>query len=183
MGGRQVRGTEYGLAKDSKGMSLVEIIIAVAILSLLIGIAGYGLSLSSGKPAEKYARKLVSVIQQARTATMGKKKTVVTIKNDGEVTQVVTTIDDSGKEVTSVPETLLDASKDVSIEIRRNGTDDSALVSTLELEFNRANGALLKVDGAAAEGYMPTIKVSKGNTTRLIEIFPLTGKVSLSAMP
>ena len=187
MGGRQVRGTEYGLAKDSKGMSLVEIIIAVAILSLLIGIAGYGLSLSSGKPAEKCAQKLASVIQQARTATMGKNTTIVTIKMDSSkgvvVEQEVTTVGADGKLEPQPKTEEVVGSNDVNIEFRLNGTDDSTLVSELKLEFNRANGALRNVNDADASSYMPTIKISKGNTTRLIEIFPLTGKLSVGAMP
>ena len=36
-----------------EGMSLVELITVIAIMSILIGAAGYGMSLVSGKPAEE----------------------------------------------------------------------------------------------------------------------------------
>lgn len=194
MEGLQVCGTGYGFAKDSRGMSLVEILIAVAILSLFIGMAGYGLSLSSGKPAEECAQKIASAMQRARTATMGKNATKITIYRDSATNKIVikqgvTTVDESGnpKDVSPDPDVIAN-SKDVNIEFRLNGMDDSTLSSELTIEFKRSNGAVWKINNeditvAGAPSYMPTIKVSKGNTTRLIEIFPLTGKISLGAMP
>ena len=41
------------LQKDDLGFSLVEIIIVVAIMSILLATVRYGLSLSDGKPAEE----------------------------------------------------------------------------------------------------------------------------------
>ena len=75
---------------NNLGFSLVELIIVVAIMSLFVGVTGYGLSLSSGKPAEECARKLAACIQHGRTTTMGKYRNIITVsKESGSERSVV----------------------------------------------------------------------------------------------
>ena len=57
---------------DNKGMSLVEIIVVIAILSLFIGSVSYSINWASGKAAEECAQKLAYNLKQARTMAMGK---------------------------------------------------------------------------------------------------------------
>lgn len=155
----------------NRGMSLVEIIVVVAIMSILIGVGGYGLSLSSGKPAEECARKLASEIEYAKMATMGKYRTTIKI-----------TSEDEGKEVW-VEETSYTVDEDGNrleqLERKKVGGGVKIECEGLELgevfEFNRASGALEGKTGTVV------IHISKANTRRKITIYGLTGKIALEA--
>lgn len=59
---------------DHRGMSLVEIIIVIALVSVIAGVVGYGLSLISNKPVEECAKKVEMVLNSNRTSSMGKKE-------------------------------------------------------------------------------------------------------------
>ncbi len=157
----------------NKGMSLVEIIVVVAIMSILIGVAGYGLSLSSGKPAEECARRLVSEIEQARMATMGRNKTEIIIYADNggqdgvRIEEVSTIVNDDGSTTSRTTEKKV-SSKKLNVSFS-TGEDN------LPLEFDRASGAL-KGNKDIVEIY-----ISKANTKRTIKIYGLTGNVELLA--
>lgn len=71
------------------GFSLVEIIIVVAIISVMAGVAGYGFNLTNGKPAEQCAKKLAVAISNARTNAMGKYGNEIVIRNNGGTLEVV----------------------------------------------------------------------------------------------
>ena len=45
------------LNRDQRGFSMVELIIVIAIMSIMAGVVGYGFSLTNGKPAEECAKK------------------------------------------------------------------------------------------------------------------------------
>lgn len=74
---------------NNRGFSLVEIIIVVAILSVMMGVVGYGFNMVNGKPAEKYAKKFAAAISNARTNGMGKYGNEIVIKNDGGTLKVI----------------------------------------------------------------------------------------------
>ena len=142
----------------NKGMSLVEIIVVVAVMSVLIGVMGYGLSLSSGKPAEECARKLVSEIQQARMAAMGKNRTAITIRADNGGQDGVWvdlkswTVADDGSTV------------EQPVETKKVGSKVNIDCNDLTLEFDRASGALVGETGVVE------IHISKANTKKKIVI-------------
>ena len=159
------------LQKDNLGFSLVEIVIVVAMMSILLGTVGYGLSLSNGKPAEECARKLASVIQHGRTTTMGKYRNIITVKMDSDKCIVEEKILVKEAE----PEGLRSSTvggKGVTVEY---STDDGVTYQPLTevtLRFDSGSGAL-------KEG--PTkFKISKAGTVKYVVIEALTGKVTVS---
>ncbi len=169
---------------NNKGMSLVEIIIVVAMMSIILGVAGYGLSLSSTKHIDECAEKLTSAIQHCRTVTMGKNETTITIAYDGSgrviVTENVTRVDDTGALVTSSNQNIV-GKKGLTVTYGVSGIgggEKSLATEPLTLKFNRGNGSLEATNGS--ESLLCTkIVVSGNNGSKNIEIVPITGKVTL----
>lgn len=185
---------EYYLDRksDNRGMSLVEIIVVVAIMSTMLGAIGFGLSLISGRPAEACAQKLCSALQHARTITMGKNTTSIKIYRNAQgqievMEESVRVLDmDGNLALPEVRESVV-GDRDVSVSfLFEDGTStDLAAGTILLLEFERGNGALktTQIDGTDVHGDCIRITLSKANTTRYIVITPVTGKVSVTSTP
>ena len=159
---------------NNKGFSLVEIIIVVAIMTVLIGVTGYGISLSSGKAADECARKLASCMQHARTATMGKYSTTITIKKDADgiwAEEVVTTANADGTENTENPIGTKTKIGDAKVSITFNDAD----FSEIQFIFNRGTGGLSSYADQAEVWFT----VSKASTTKKVVIVPITGKITV----
>jgi len=168
----------------NSGFSLVEIIIVLAIISVLAGTVSYGLSFSSGKPAEECAQKVVSVLQHARTTTMGKYKVTIQIKKNaaGLISIEQSVYRSQADYINGTPditETTVGA-KGVSFEYSSNGTDYIQLGvgegDALKLEFSRSTGALKENETGA---YWQYFRISKAHTVKNVEIVPLTGRIGL----
>lgn len=166
--------------KDDRGFSLVEIIIVVAIMSVMLGTVGYGLSLSDGKPAEECARKLVSVIQHGRTTTMGKYRNEIYVKNVGGKFIVEEQILVREGEPAGVRSSTV-GGKGVVVEY---STDEGANYTELTdgafimLAFDAGSGALKKT--GPGDTYYSRFRISRAGTVEWIKIETLTGKVILS---
>lgn len=172
-------------------MSLVEIIIVVAIMSVFIGVMGYGISMISGKPAEECAQKLLSAIQHTRTITTGKQDTTITIFMDSEeriVTKEVSVrlLDNDGNTTTEERESVVGA-KGVSVicTMSDGSTVNITGANTVELKFDRGSGALrsTRVNGIDNSTVCTLITISKGDKIRYITITPVTGKLELTTTP
>lgn len=167
----------------NKGMSLVEIIIVVAIMALFIGGVSFSINWASGKAAEECAKKLAYSLQQARTMAMGKNSTIITVKTDGSgniitVTKIISNTD-SGESTNEITSTV--GKKNVSVKFDDGSSGDRDLNGGGEVvfEFDRASGALKKLDNAEVNAASLEFTISKGNTKRTIEIVPITGRISV----
>ena len=157
--------------QDNRGMSLVEIIIVVAIMSIFIGTVGYGLSMISGKPAEECGQKLLSALQHTRTITMGKKDTTITIFMDAEeriaVKEVaVKLLENDGNTTTEERESVVGA-KGVAVICTMSDGSTVNITGTnmVELKFDRGSGALrsTRVNGIDNSTVCTLITISKGD--------------------
>lgn len=172
------------IRNDNKGMSLVEIILVVAILSTMIGVVSYGLSLSGGKSVDECAQKITSAIQHARTNTMGKNKTTITITQDASkgvvATESIWTLAEDRSGLTQTDNVRVVGKKGLSIKYSVSGAGDVELTSgsSLTLEFDRGSGELITTNGSNS-ALCTSITVSKGGKSKTIEIIPITGKVSI----
>lgn len=168
---------------DNLGFSLVELIIVVAIMALMIGVVGYGLSLSSGKPAEECARKFAASVQHGRMTTMGKYRNTITVSKDAATGNIVvseaivTQIDESGAESTITRSSNV-GSKSVTFEYSTDGGSTYTELtpgSAITLRFDSGSGALKKTGPGGT--YYANYKISKANKTKYVTIETLTGRV------
>lgn len=177
------------LNNDERGFSLVEVIIVVSIMSVMIGVIGYGLSLTSGKPAEQCAKRLSAAISHGRMATMGKYRNVITVKkeDDGRLTVTeLTTIsvnDDGSSRDTNTRSSVVGA-KDVTVEYRLSSAvdeDDFVMLhngESIELRFDSGSGAMKKT--APGNAYYTGFRISKAGKVWYVNMETLTGKVTAS---
>lgn len=176
--------------QDNRGMSLVEIIIVVAIMSTMIGVVGFGINLISGRPAEECAQKLTSALQHARTITMGKNTTSITIfmNAEGQIVareESVRILDMDGNIATDVRVSVVgESGVSITFEFEEGPSVDLAAGTELYLEFDRESGALdtTQVNGAP-RAKCNRITITRADKTRYILIDLVTGKVSISNTP
>lgn len=167
---------------NSKGFSLVEIIIVVAIMATIIGVSGFGISMVSGKPAESCARNISSGLTHVRTLSMGKYATYAKLYKsdaDGQIyIEVYQRVKEEDSSYTMVRQTVV-GKKNVAV--TWNGTElDSGGVL---IGFDRSTGALTtEVGGDTATAAVGQIIVSKANVTMSIEIEGVTGKITVKKM-
>ena len=175
-----MRTNDRGLSMDNKGMSLVEIVIVVTIMTVLTGVLALGVSMALSKPADECAEKIVSTLNGARITTMGKQGiTMRFYQNDNGVYLEETITDASGNVITRPA--LRIGQKGVKVEYKLvQGTTEGALTtldaSGIKLSFKRDTGGFNPVAGA---WYCKEIVVSKGNRTKTIKLAYLTGKVTI----
>jgi prepilin-type N-terminal cleavage/methylation domain-containing protein len=170
------------IRKENGGFSLIEIIVTIAIMSVLVGAMGYSYSMVSGRGAEECARKLASTLSHARTTSMGKYSNIITIKNTGSSIIVNEDIfvkyDEEGKKVETKRESTVGKSN-VTVMFKYNSDGEyEQLVNdgTIEFHFNSSTGALITAKDDVSQLYF---KISKGKTEKFVVINSLTGKVSV----
>ena len=171
---------EANVKQDNRGLSLVEVIIVVAIMSVLIGITGFGLGMINGKPADECAQKITYSLQNSRTKAMGKYALTYELYMEGDVLKVKETVqnDPSDAAVDSISTV---GAKGVTATYKLSGdTTEYSISGTnkLVIRFDRAGGGFAPVDPTTGK-YCEEIKISKASTTRTITLVPPTGKVTL----
>jgi prepilin-type N-terminal cleavage/methylation domain-containing protein len=170
------------LLHTNSGFSLVEIIVTVMIASVITGTVGFGISLSSGKPAEKCARSLASALSHARTNTMGKYRNNIVLTNTGSGYTVSENIlvgfnaDES--ENTSQRSTTI-GSSNVTIEYYTGTASYTTLDvgDSLVIRFDSGSGALSEPSGTNGQ---LIFRISKSGTVKYVTIAQLTGNITTS---
>lgn len=165
------------MRQDNRGVSLVEILIVVSIITVLAGVGIYGVSLMSGQPAKKCSQKIVYSLERHRTTAMSKVNAKYVLSTDGDKIYfqefVIDGADASGTWVDK-PKVEI-GSSGVEVKYVLDGGSETPLTTgnSLTLEFDRASGAFKPQAG----GYCTQIIVSRGGKEFKITLVPLTGKV------
>lgn len=172
---------------------MIEMIIVVAIIAIVAGTVFVGIGFVTGKPAEKCANKLLSLMQRCRITTMGKLEARLEIyveddclyvkevvKTDGETTAKETT--------TQIGEAGLRVSVRISGEtkILMSPEDGDSIWSVTEadpliISYDRSSGAFkdLSAMGSGWEGkYCEEIVIKKANKTVTLTLVTRTGKIT-----
>lgn len=163
---------------DNRGLSLVEILIVITIMSVLTGVMAIGVSMALSKPADECAEKIVSTLNNARITTMGKQGVTMRFYQESDnsiwLEENITLSDGSS----SVKKTRI-GQKGVKVEYRlKDETTFNTLDSTgITLSFKRSTGGFNTVNGGSS--YCEEIKVSKGDRVKDITLAYLTGKVTI----
>ena len=161
---------------DSRGMSFIEIIIVVAIMSIAVGIGGYGVSMVSGRAAEECARNITSTLQHVRTLSMGKYATYAKLYKSDSDGKIYIEMYQRVKEEDSFTLVRQTVVGDKTVEVQCNGgvLDSSGVC----IGFDRSTGALTnKVGGDFETSTVGQIVVSKSHTTMYVLIEAVTGKI------
>ncbi len=191
------------LNRDQRGFSMVELIVVIAIMSIMAGVVGYGFSLTNGKPAEECAKKLSAAIAHGRTTTMGKYRNVITVRkeSDGRLTVTEDTlvrIEDDGSEVWSSRGSTVGV-KGVEVEYKI-GTDAykpfDENVSAIQLRYNSGSGAMKKevktgkisdispvtkeLNTSLIEEYCTGFRISRAGKVWYVKLETLTGRITSS---
>lgn len=173
-----IEGRSMG-KRDNRGMSLVELIIVIALMSIVIGMTGYGLGLINNKSVDECAKKLEMALNRNRTNAMGKKECWIEFYLDNnKVTMYEYMVDASGNVQDST--TVIGAD---GVKLRLTYKDGS----TVELDGTHRRIAFTRDSGSLSDTYgtiCTKIEVYKGeysSTTniRTIELEELTGKVTM----
>lgn len=154
--------------KNNKGVSLVELIIVIAIMSIMIGAGALGIRAVSTKPAKQGAYNIKMAIQNGRIIALSKETFSLEIKYD------------STKKCIQVSENGTYRSlggEGVSVTYYNEGeasTPVDASVTPIEINFNRATGGFLP---NASGKVVNKIEISKAGKTYTLTLYRLTGKV------
>lgn len=176
------------------GFSLVELIVVIAIMAVLTGIASMSLASVMGISVKQCARDIQSAANQTRVSTLGKDEVIMTITKGNKAKSseayycTIVTKDGLGK-TTENEEKIGKSNLDITYVLsdsKGNKTSDITLDDThsLTIKFNRGTGAMapcMKSDGSSGgDYYCMQIKVKKNSTEKIISFYPETGKVSLN---
>ncbi len=153
---------------DNKGLTLVEILIVVAILAILGGVALTGMSLLTSRPVDECAKKIQIALEGSRNTTMGKYSGYVEFTADSDGVYV---------------EKYINGTSDGRIKIGSGGVNVTATTPSInatfgatpfKVEFDRADGSLVTpTDGPIS------FTVSNSSRTIIVTVDKLTGRVDL----
>lgn len=191
-----MKKTAYDKKNNNKngGFSLVELIVVIAIMAVLTGIASMSLASVMGISVKQCARDIQSAANQTRVSTLGKDEVIMTITKGNKAKSseayycTIVTKDGLGK-TTENEEKIGKSNMDITYVLsdsKGNKTSDITLDDThsLTIKFNRGTGAMapcMKSDGSSGgDYYCMQIKVKKNSTEKIISFYPETGKVSLN---
>lgn len=186
-----------GRNNKNSGFSLVELIIVIAIMAIVVTVAGLSVGTLTGRRVRKCADEIVSTIERARVLTLGKEQNNV---------ECVISYDSTDKEYHAMVYQVINGTPtEVSdrvvgrdpIEVQVYFDDDTHAYPLTELKgtlpyasstqglhlvFNRASGAFEAGTceaGGAKKNFCKRIVVSNSDGTRRIEITTVgrTGKI------
>ncbi len=170
---------------ENKGYSLLELIMIVAIASVLIGAGIIGISVLSSRPVDECARKLQVSIESNRTTTMGKLTASLDIyvgdgANEGYI-MIEEFINNDGStpgKITKIGE------KSVKVYYKYQGEAELHELPTdpgaINISFNRGSGALNPQPGLATTMYIEKFIIKRGSKQMEVSIDKLTGRVTIN---
>lgn len=166
---------------NSYGFSLIELIVILAIMAVLSGAVGIGVSQLSGTKAKECANKLESTLNTIRSQTLGKQSVtaVLYVEDKTYMVKVTSTVDT----VTTEQEYRIGSTK-ATLEYGQSESSKTSVDSTgMSLEFDRASGALKSFGGidltADSAPSVMNFYVSQNGKTYVIHIYKETGTVSM----
>lgn len=177
------------MGKDNSGFSLVELLVAMAIITVMGSMLFIGMGIIPRTAAKSCANSLKAAIGQTRIMTMGKKETIFVLKRDtdGKYYTFEKYDDGNGTFVESTPELCGKSTVIVSYHLESTGTDpltdtnyyQMAEGDSMTLSFDRGSGKLLQGGAVGSNGLCDAIKVEGGGATYTIRIYTATGKITL----
>ncbi len=159
--------------RENKGFSLIEIVVVMAIISILTVTAAVGIQ-SLGN------RQVTRCIDSIETY-LGKTKVAALAQNNKSYIEIYQTAD--GCIIDSYVSDHLDKSEkignsDIEISYYKSGGIRTVLTETerLKISFKRDSGALMSLEGEPDTVFCQKIEAAKGTITKTIVLVEATGK-------
>ena len=159
------------MRKDNRGVTLVELIVVMLIISILAGgtVIAVG-SLDSGNTKSTVER-IGALLDYVRVLNMSKDRTYyLVVKKEGEVFTAFVQYDDGGRQ-NLLTETLKLKNGEIKYSTDMGEETVGADVSSLELSFSK-EGSI----PAGSGGEIKSILISGGGHSRIIHLVAATGK-------
>ncbi len=162
--------------KKNGGFSLIELIVVIAIMTILtVGIA-ISLSSVSNQKAKAAAKTIYSSLEYAQTAAMAKTTACLEIcqKDDG---YYLTVVEGSATQPVRKEKKLCDDSVTISYTTKGSAVVQKIDATPFQITYDHVTGAMLPVKEAADGSpiYCNGIIVSKGSYEGRIDLVPETG--------
>lgn len=170
---------------NNRGFSIVELIIVVAIMAIVVGVATLSFSIVTNRRVSKYADEIESTMERARVLTLGKEQNAVEciISEDGDeyvakILQGGSVVSERkiGKNNVSITVYFDNGSSGVALS-GITGKSPASTGSGLHFVYDRASGAFIK-DVNVNGHYCTKIEISNGSRTAQIIPIGKTGKIS-----
>lgn len=163
---------------DNKGFSLVELIVVIAIVSVLIGMFTFGYSLISNKQVDQCAKKIQITLESARATSLGKHSVDLKFLSSGGKIYLEKKLDGDAAQVSRTE--IGDGKLSVIFTFEKNGSADQtknvATTNVTGIVFDRASGSV-KAD--ASGYYFNHVTISNGRKEMTVSVDKLTGRVTI----
>lgn len=134
---------------DDYGYSLVELVVVIAIMAIIVGIASIGISLMFSRDAEAVARTIDDELSEARVLAMSR---------DGEF-ELVLHIDSGEPSNNSIvinrdgnPYKSVNMNKKVSLNVSGGGIVSAITNGDVKIIFDKGNGSVKSINGNPSSG-------------------------------
>lgn len=160
----------------SKGFSLIELVVVIAIMAVLTGLISLSISTIWGYYARQCSEDMKSELNTVRTSTMGKDSVVLEFYRDTDeayYAKIITNGDTSNARIERVGRKTVT----VKYSLEEDYSNVQELTSVpVAIEFDRGSGEVKKDSNGKC---LSKMWISQGSITRELTIYQLTGKVEL----
>ncbi|MBQ0043147.1 MAG: prepilin-type N-terminal cleavage/methylation domain-containing protein [Lachnospiraceae bacterium] len=172
------------ISRDNKGLSLVELIAAIAIMGILGMSVFFGMQLVAGHAGKEMAKTVESLTQKSRTYCMGRREAKVEFNFDAtsgwSAKETFTNVKSGTTDVETTEYTTTNIGEaDVKVFDVSSGSETQ--LSAFSFEFNRSDGSLRNYNGSPATKNV-VIEIRNGGKTYQLKIERMTGKINVDAI-
>lgn len=171
---------------NNRAFSLVELIVVIAIMSVMVGLVSVGVSLAFSRDAEMVAEQIDDCMSETRMTTMSKAgKYAMRIQLDSGEVKGISIVSAINSETTPADYKSYSVQKKANAQCIGTLADPSSIDSGVQIEFDAANGSVLYVGAyrdtlGAAVASAPTgvyqFKVSSRGKEEIVSLVVGTGR-------
>ena len=154
--------------RNNKGLTLIEILVVIAIMSIAVGGAGVGLSLAYSRDAEKCAKSINAALENARMLAMSQKGNfTMELDMENHILYI-----HSSESTTPVHEEDLQSRVTISV-------PDDASATSVTVQFDKStgkvlsmsseSGGILRIRAENMNGKRATVVLVKGTGKHYVE--------------
>lgn len=158
---------------ENKGFSLIELIVVLAIISILTGTAVFGIQSLANRQVIRCIDNIESYLGKTKVSALAKNnKSYIEIYHTDEGCFVDSYVSDELENTEKI------GNSDLEVSYYKSGGVKTVLTGSerLKISFKRDSGALTPLEGEAGTVYCEKIEVAKGTIKRAVILIEATGK-------